>query len=67
MILMLLLVDYRFRGYNVVIEILLLESFWFFKCNALTSICYHYSSLPFEVVEVWCTNNTKTSVLNNVV
>ena len=45
----------------VVIGILLLESFRLCRCNALTSVCYYYSSLTFEVEEVWCTDSTGTS------
>ena len=44
-----------------VIGILLLESFRLCRCNALTSVTYYYSSLTFEVEEVWCTDNTRTS------
>ena len=45
----------------IVIGILLLESFTLPRCNALTSVCYYYSSLKFEVLEVWCTDSTGTS------
>ena len=31
------------------------------RCNALTSVCHYYGSLTFEVEEVWCTDNTRTS------
>ena len=44
----------------VVIGILLLESFGLCRCNALTSVCYYYSSLTLEVEEVWCPDNTRT-------
>ena len=50
----------------VVIGILLLESFRLCRCNALTSVCYYYSSLTFEVEEVWCTDSTRTSGWVNV-
>ena len=46
---------------SAVIGILLLESFRFCQCNALTSVCHHYSSLTIEVEEVWCTDSTGTS------
>ena len=45
----------------VVIGILLLESFRLCRCNALTLVCYYYSSLAFEVEGVWCTDSTGTS------
>ena len=45
----------------VVVGILLLESFRLCWCNALTSLCYYYSSLTFEVEEVGCTYGTRTS------
>ena len=45
----------------VVIGVLLLESFSLCQCDALTSVCYYYSSLTFEVEEVWCTDSTGTS------
>ena len=60
-IVMLLLVDCRLCGCSVVIETLLLESFRLHRCKALTSICYHYSRLTFEVVEVCCTDNNRAS------
>ena len=44
----------------VAIGILLLESFRLYRCNALTSVCYFYSSLTLEVEEVWCTDSTET-------
>ena len=44
-----------------VIGILLLESFRLCRCNALTSVCYCYSSSTFEVEKVWCTDSTGTS------
>ena len=42
----------------IVIGILLLESFRLCWCNALTSVCYYYSSLTFEVEEAWCNDST---------
>ena len=45
----------------VVIGILLLESFRLCPCNELTYVCYYYSSLTFEVEEVWCTDSSGTS------
>ena len=42
---MLLLVEYRLSSCCVVIGILLLEVFRLCRRNALTSVCYHYSSL----------------------
>lgn len=60
-IVMLLLVDDSLYGCSVVKEILFLESFGLCRCNELTSECCHYNNLPFEVVEAWCTNNTRIS------
>ena len=60
-VVMLLLVDHRLCGYSVMLEMLLLESFGLCKCNGLTSVCYRCSSLSFEAVEAWCTDNTRTS------
>ena len=45
----------------VVIGILLLESLKLCRCNTLTSMCYYYSSLTFQVDGVWCTDSTGTS------
>ena len=45
----------------VVIGILFLESFSLCGCNAFSSVCYYYSSLTFEVGEVWCTDSTGAS------
>ena len=45
----------------LVIGILLLESFRLCRCNTLTSMRCYYSSLTFEVEEVWCTDSTGTS------
>ena len=59
-IVMFLLVDYTFCGCSVAIE-LLLESFRLGRYNELTSICYYCSSLPFEVMKTWCTDNTSMS------
>ena len=56
-----LVADYRLCSCCVIIGILLLESFRLCRCNALTSVCYNYSSLIFEVGEFWCTGNTRTS------
>ena len=50
----------------VVIGILLLESFRLCWCNALTSVCYYYSILVFEVEDVWCTDSTRASGSVNV-
>ena len=50
----------------VVMGILLLESFRLCWCNAMTSVCYYYSSLTFEAEELWCTDSTKTSGWVNV-
>ena len=47
--------------YCVVIGILLPESFKLCQCNVLTSVWYYYSSLTFEVEEVWGTDSTGTS------
>ena len=58
---MLLLIDYRpcslLRSYRNVIA----WKFQLCQCNALTSVCYYYSSLTFEVEEMWCTDSTETS------
>ena len=58
---MLLLVDYRLCSFYVAKGIVLLESFKLYGCNALTSVCYHDHSLTFEVMEIWCNDNTRTS------
>ena len=59
---MLLLVDYMPCSCCVVIGILLHESFRLCRRNALTLVCYYYSSLIFEVVEVWCTDTPEYQV-----
>ena len=58
---MLLLADYMLCSCCVVIRILLLESFRLCRPSALTSVCYHYNSLIFEVVEMWCSDNSRIS------
>ena len=57
----LLLSNHRLRRCSVLIEMLLPASYRLCGCNALTSKCYHYSSLTFEVEEVRCTDNTRIS------
>ena len=57
-----MLIDYRLWSFCVVIGMLLLESFRLHHCNALTSVCYYYSNLTFDVEEVWGSgDNTNTS------
>ena len=58
-IVMFMLTDYKLCSCNVVIAVSL-ECFRLCRCNALTSVCYHYSSLKIEVVEVPCNDNTRT-------
>ena len=56
---LLLLSNHRLCRFSVLNEMLLLASYGLCECNALTSKCYHYSSLTFEVEEVRCTDNTR--------
>ena len=60
-IIMLMLAEYRLCRCGVLIEMLLLASYRLCGCNSLTSRCYHYNSLTFEVEEVRCTNITRIS------
>ena len=61
MIGMLLLADYRLCSFSLVKGILLLKTFRVCRCNALTSVCSRYISVIFEVGEMGCTDDTRTS------